>query len=144
MLAPSLVIYWIMEEDEKSLRSNMLDCKINSVEGQWRNYLEFIKWFIWDNEQHSSNSVESIFTFLRWEDSATGSADQSLIKSQYTRSTHRTIQVNDASSIWKVLSDDSNFWLSSDQILVHSTYNHTKFLTLVIMENGIKVKHILF
>jgi exportin-1 len=38
-----------------------------------------------------------------------------------------------------VLSEDPTFWLCSDQILVHSTNSHTKFLTLVIMENGIKV-----
>lgn len=48
-------------------------------------------------------------------------------------------QINSASQIWKTLSDDPNFWLQSDQILVNSTNNHTKFLTLVLMENSIKV-----
>jgi len=49
-------------------------------------------------------------------------------------------QINGANQIWKVLSDDPNFWLQSDQILVNSANNHTKFLTLVLMENAIKVK----
>jgi len=49
------------------------------------------------------------------------------------------IQINSANQIWKALSDDPNFWLQSDQILVNSANNHTKFLTLVLMENAIKV-----
>lgn len=48
-------------------------------------------------------------------------------------------QINNANAIWKVLSDDPNFWLQSDQILVHSQNNYTKFLTLVLMESAIKV-----
>jgi hypothetical protein len=52
-------------------------------------------------------------------------------------------QINSAGQIWKALAEDPNFWLQSDQILVKSSNNNTKFLTLVIMENSIKVRRLL-
>ena len=55
-------------------------------------------------------------------------------------SNNDSTQINSANQIWKVLSEDPNFWLQSDQILVNSVNNHTKFLTLVIMEGAIKVR----
>lgn len=43
-----------------------------------------------------------------------------------------------STKVWEELRKNDDFWLTADIILSNSTVNHTKFLTLVLMEDGIK------